>query len=94
MNSLIETSRCLSGIDLSLRSTDSRGGTAFDISMQISVHEQHHSTRCNGSFHRRSFNQWESAHGDCNFWHADQAQTISLTRSFPLSNSRIRGTQQ
>ena len=62
MNSLIETSLCSSGIDPSLRSTDSRGDTALDISMQISVHEQHHSTRCNGSFGPRSFDQGKSAH--------------------------------
>jgi hypothetical protein len=41
--------------ELFLRSADSRGGTAVDISVQISVHEQHNSTRCNGSFDRRSF---------------------------------------
>jgi hypothetical protein len=84
MNSLIETSLCSSGIDPSLRSTDSRGDTAVDISMQISVHEQHHSTRRNGSFDRRSFDQGESAHRDCDFWCADWAKTISLTRSFPF----------
>jgi hypothetical protein len=92
MNSLIETSQCSSVIDLFGNCTDSRVG--INGALVFSAHEQLHSIRCKGSFDRRSFDQWESAHGDSDFWYADPAQTIPLTQSFPLSNSRIRGAQQ